>query len=280
CIAEMCGDDPVLRTEVEALLAMDERAPELLEDVERLVRRSAGSLTRPYEPGARIGEYTVLGELGEGGMGTVYLVRDSKHDRPLALKTLHTLPGAGLGPGRFRREILLTAKLQHPHILPVLDSGEVGGRPWFTMPYVEGETLRARLRREGRLPVDEAVRVMREIALARGHAHRSGGVHRDIRAEDVRLAGGVAGVAALGGAVGGALGAGGRPAVGRGRRGTGGGRARPGAGPRAGRGPRAHRPGDRPAAGGGGGGGDLGGGGGARRGPRGGGGWGWASGAR
>lgn len=197
-IAEMCGDDPVLRTEVEALLAMDERAPELLEDVERLVRRSAGSLTRPYEPGARIGEYTVLGELGEGGMGTVYLVRDSKHDRPLALKTLHTLPGAGLGPGRFRREILLTAKLQHPHILPVLDSGEVGGRPWFTMPYVEGETLRARLRREGRLPVDEAVRVMREIALALGHAHRNGVVHRDIKPENVLLSGGVAVVADFG----------------------------------------------------------------------------------
>src|SRR5690606_40500264 len=126
-IAEMCGDDLVLRTEVEALLAMDERAPELLEDVERLVRRSAGSLTRPYEPGARIGEYTVLGELGEGGMGTVYLVRDSKHDRPLALKTLHTLPGAGLGPGRVRRAILRTAALQRPHMLPVLASADGGG---------------------------------------------------------------------------------------------------------------------------------------------------------
>ena len=92
-------------------------------------------------------------------MATVYLVRDLKHDRPVALKVLHPELAATLGPERFLREIHLTARLDHPHILPVLDSGEAGGLLWYTMPYVEGESLRDRLRREVQLPVEDAVRL-------------------------------------------------------------------------------------------------------------------------
>jgi serine/threonine protein kinase len=108
------------------------------------------------------GRYTIGRELGRGGMATVLLAQDLKHDRPVALKLLHPELAAALGPERFQREIRLTARLQHPHILPVLDSDEAGGRLWFTMPYVEGGTLRGRLQHEVQLPVDEAVRIARE----------------------------------------------------------------------------------------------------------------------
>src|SRR6266511_6154086 len=92
--------------------------------------------------------YTIDRELGRGGMATVYLARDVKHDRLVALKVLHPELAASLGPERFQREIRVAARLQHPHILSVHDSGEAAGRLWFTMPYVEGESLRDRLRRE------------------------------------------------------------------------------------------------------------------------------------
>ncbi len=99
-------------------------------------------------------------------MATVYLAHDLRHDRPVALKVLHTGLAATLGPERFLREIRLAARLQHPHILTVLDSGELAGRLWFTMPYVEGESLRDRLVREKQLPVADAVRISAEAALA------------------------------------------------------------------------------------------------------------------
>src|SRR6476660_2470201 len=108
--------------------------------------------------------YTIDRELGKGGMATVYLAQDVKHERPVALKVLHPELAASLGPDRFLREIKLAARLQHPHILTVLDSGEAGGRLWFTMPFVEGESLRDRLRRERQLPVDDALRIAREAA--------------------------------------------------------------------------------------------------------------------
>src|SRR5213083_2116549 len=101
--------------------------------------------------------YSVERELGRGGMATVYLARDLKHDRPVALKVLHPELAATLGPERFQREIRLAARLQHPHILTVHDSGEAAGRLWFTMPFVEGETLRDRLEREHQLPVADAL---------------------------------------------------------------------------------------------------------------------------
>jgi eukaryotic-like serine/threonine-protein kinase len=120
-------------------------------------------------------------------MATVYLARDLKHDRPVALKVLHPELAATLGPERFLREIRLTARLDHPHILPVLDSGEAGGLLWYTMPYVEGESLRERLRREGQLPVEDAVRVGGEVAEALDCAHEHGVVHRDIKPENILL---------------------------------------------------------------------------------------------
>ena len=133
--------------------------------------------------------YAFERELGRGGMATVYLARDLRHDRPVALKVLHPELAATLGPERFQREIKLAARLQHPHILTVLDSGEAGGRLWFTMPFVEGESLRDRLRRERQLPVEDAVRIARETADALGYAHRHDVVHRDIKPENILLTG-------------------------------------------------------------------------------------------
>src|SRR5512141_1093768 len=100
--------------------------------------------------------YTIERELGRGGMATVYLAQDLRHDRPIALKVLHPELAAALGPERFQREIKLAARLQHPNILTVLDSGETDGQLWFTMPFVEGESLRDRLRRERQLSVNDA----------------------------------------------------------------------------------------------------------------------------
>jgi serine/threonine-protein kinase len=131
--------------------------------------------------------YTLERELGRGGMATVFLARDLKHDRPVALKVLHPDLAATLGPERFLREIHLAARLQHPHILTVLDSGDAGGRLWFTMPYVEGESLRDRLRRERQLPVEDGIRIAREAAQALQYAHDHGVVHRDLKPENLLL---------------------------------------------------------------------------------------------
>ena len=142
--------------------------------------------------------YTIERELGRGGMATVYLARDVKHDRLVAVKVLHPELGHALGPERFLREIRTTARLEHPNILPVFDSGEAAGLLWYTMPYVEGESLRQRLRREGQLPVEEAVRLTRELADALDCAHQHGIVHRDIKPENILLAAGHARVADFG----------------------------------------------------------------------------------
>ena len=131
--------------------------------------------------------YTLERELGHGGMATVFLARDLKHDRPVALKVLHPELAMSLGPERFLREIKLAARLQHPHILTVLDSGETAGRLWFTMPFVEGDSLRDRLRRERQLPVEDALRIAREAAQALQYAHGHGVIHRDIKPENLLL---------------------------------------------------------------------------------------------
>src|SRR6186997_138949 len=107
--------------------------------------------------------YRVERELGAGGMATVYLAHDLRHDRDVAIKVLHADLGAALGAERFLAEIRTTARLQHPHILPLLDSGEAGGLLYYVMPLVAGETLRARLRREKQLPIADAVRIAREV---------------------------------------------------------------------------------------------------------------------
>jgi eukaryotic-like serine/threonine-protein kinase len=131
-------------------------------------------------------------------MATVYLAHDLKHRRPVALKVLHPELAATVGPARFLREIEVTAGLDHPHILPMLDSGDAGGLVWYTMPYVEGESLRDRLRRELQLPLDEAVRITCEIADGLEYAHRHRVVHRDIKPENILLAHGHARVADFG----------------------------------------------------------------------------------
>jgi serine/threonine-protein kinase len=139
--------------------------------------------------------YTLERELGRGGMATVYLAHDLRHDRPVALKVLHQELTHALGPERFVREIRIAARLQHPHILPVFDSGTAqhpGGAVeslWFTMPYVAGESLRSRLAREPQLPLRDAVRIALEVADALGHAHRQGVVHRDVKPENILLSG-------------------------------------------------------------------------------------------
>ena len=132
-------------------------------------------------------------------MATVYLATDTKHHRPVALKVLAPELAASLGPERFRREIEIAAQLQHPHILTVLDSGETpSGQLWFTMPYVDGESLRARLNREKQLSLDDALRITREVADALEYAHQRGIIHRDIKPENILLSRGHALVADFG----------------------------------------------------------------------------------
>jgi eukaryotic-like serine/threonine-protein kinase len=143
--------------------------------------------------------YAIERELGRGGMATVYLARDLRHERLVALKVLRADLGAALGAERFTREIKLAAGLQHPHIVPVHDSGvTAAGQLWFTMPYVEGESLRARLEREKQLPVDDALQITREVADALAYAHQQGIIHRDIKPENLLLSRGHAMVADFG----------------------------------------------------------------------------------
>ena len=131
--------------------------------------------------------YQLERELGKGGMATVFLARDVKHDRPVALKVLHPELATSLGPERFQREIRLAARLQHPHILTVHDSGEDAGLLWFTMPYVEGESLRDWLGRDTQLSVEEALQIARQAAQALEYAHAHGVIHRDIKPENLLL---------------------------------------------------------------------------------------------
>jgi eukaryotic-like serine/threonine-protein kinase len=142
--------------------------------------------------------YRIDRELGRGGMATVLLAHDLKHDRPVALKVLHPDLAQALGPDRFLREIRLCARLQHPHILVVHDSGDADGQLWFTMPFVEGETLRSRLLREKQLPVGDALRITREVADALHYAHQHDVIHRDIKPENILLSGNHALVADFG----------------------------------------------------------------------------------
>jgi serine/threonine-protein kinase len=147
---------------------------------------------------ALAGRYSVEGLAGEGGMATVFRATDLKHHRPVAIKVLKPELAATIGSERFLQEIELSARLQHPHIVPLYDSGDAGGILYYVMPFVEGESLRDRLAREKRVPFEEAVTLNREIASALGYAHAQGIVHRDIKPENIMLSGGHAVVADFG----------------------------------------------------------------------------------
>jgi serine/threonine protein kinase len=131
--------------------------------------------------------YRIERELGRGGMAVVYLARDLRHDREVAIKVLEKPAGAGVGDERFLREIKTAARLSHPNILTLHDSGDIDGTQYYVMPFVAGESLRDRLKREGPLPVGEAVRIVSEVADALDYAHRAGIVHRDIKPENIML---------------------------------------------------------------------------------------------
>jgi serine/threonine protein kinase len=194
-----CGGEAALRAEVEGLLARAQ-SPSFLDSTAVVFagalfkKGDADAASRsdvPVEAGL---PYEFERTLGSGGMATVYLVRDAKHNRPLAIKVLHADLTACVGAQRFVQEIRLAARLQHPHVLGLLDSGVFGaeagvlaGRPYYVMPYVEGESLRERLDGNGSLPFGEAVRVLREVADALCYAHEQGIVHRDIKPENILL---------------------------------------------------------------------------------------------
>jgi eukaryotic-like serine/threonine-protein kinase len=147
----------------------------------------------------KLGErYELERELGQGGMATVFLARDLRHDREVAIKVLHPELSASIGAERFEREIKLAAKLQHPNILGLYDSGAADGLLYYVMPFIKGESLRDRLDREGQLPIDDAVQIVLEVAEALGHAHAAGIIHRDIKPENILLSGGHALVADFG----------------------------------------------------------------------------------
>jgi serine/threonine-protein kinase len=136
------------------------------------------------------GQYTLERQIGEGGMATVFLAQDLKHHRPVAIKVLKPELAATIGTERFLREIELAAGLQHPHIVPVYDSGAAGSHLYYVMPFVEGVSLRDRLQRDGRIPLAESLRLTGEAASALGYAHQHGIVHRDIKPENILLSGG------------------------------------------------------------------------------------------
>ncbi len=185
-LVEATGDDVQLREKVAAMLRADS-APHALLDPK--TSESAPSSASAHAPlaGRQVGPYTLVREIGRGGMATVYLANDSKHRRSVALKLLHADASSVLGGERFRREIQLVAQLQHPHILPLYDSGEIDGLLYYVMPLVTGETLRDRIAREGALSVDAVRLIVEDLGAALDYAHRRGVVHRDVKPANILL---------------------------------------------------------------------------------------------
>jgi tRNA A-37 threonylcarbamoyl transferase component Bud32/TolB-like protein len=193
--------DPALAAALERLLTADSAAAGFLADpaaafAAPLLAWAAAS--DPVESGAVLGHYEVVRRLGQGATATVYLARDGKHHRDVAVKVLRPELAAAVGPDRFLREIDIAATLHHPHILPLFDSGALGALLYYVMPHVEGESLRAALATAPQMPVDAAVRIAREVAMALDYSHRRGVIHRDIKPENILLQDGQAIVADFG----------------------------------------------------------------------------------
>jgi len=187
---ELAAGDPERRRVLEHLVAECERDLPLLNRVaaerfDALAREPDASLL----PELLAERYRTGRELGRGGMARVYLARDTKHGREVAIKVIRAELSASLGHGRFLREIEIAARLRHPNIVPLYDSGEAGGSLYFVMPYEEGRSLRQRLHAEGALPMADALNVLRDVARALAYAHDHGVVHRDVKPDNVMLSG-------------------------------------------------------------------------------------------
>jgi serine/threonine protein kinase len=188
-VASACAGDAALQVEVESLLAVSDGGGRFLSEpaASRVEPGGGAPDTLGRLKAALAARYVVEREVGRGGMATVYLAHDVRHTRLVALKVLDPGVSESLGTARFLREIELAAGLSHPHAVPLYDSGEADGLLYFVMPYIDGETLRVRLARERALPLEETVRIARQIADALDYAHEQGVVHRDVKPENVLL---------------------------------------------------------------------------------------------
>ncbi len=187
-IAELSKGDAGRRSELESLLAECEQEPHLLS--RPAAERFAGLFDdEPPFPEALAGRYSLARELGRGGMATVYLAQDLKHGRDVAIKLVHPAVASAVGAERFLREIEIVAQLHHPHIVPLFDSGQADGRLYYVMPYEGGSSLRQRLARQGPLPLEDVLLILRDVCDALAYAHQRGIVHRDVKPDNVLLSG-------------------------------------------------------------------------------------------